>query len=137
MDLNSDLNMLSDPEHPQALEHHVQLKAGMYESERVHVPTPSFPTPSRAASISATVCLRRWAAFSWRGPEAVSRRAAEGFPATGSRDGRTGDWVRGSGRAVRVGALRPPPLGSGVSSLQRCTEPWPACVPRHQQETEI
>ncbi len=30
MDPNSDLNMLSDPEHPQALEHHVQLKAGMY-----------------------------------------------------------------------------------------------------------
>lgn len=31
MDPNSDLNMLSDPEHPQALEHHVQLKAGMYK----------------------------------------------------------------------------------------------------------
>lgn len=30
MDPNSDLNMLSDPEHPQALEHHVQLKTGTY-----------------------------------------------------------------------------------------------------------
>lgn len=39
MDPNSDLNMLSDPEHPQALEHHFQLKAGMYKDLliRLHV----------------------------------------------------------------------------------------------------
>lgn len=137
MDPNSDLNMLSDPEHPQALEHHVPLKAGMCESERAHVPTHSLPPPLVPRQSARPFVLRRRAAFSWRGPEAVSRRAAEGLPATGSRDGRTGDWVRGSGRAVRARALRPPPLGSGVSSLQRRTEPWPACVPRHQQETEI
>lgn len=33
MVLNRDLNMLSDPEHPQVLEHLVQLKAGGYNEK--------------------------------------------------------------------------------------------------------
>lgn len=51
MDPNSDLNMLSDPEHPQALEHHVQLKAGTYSpslcslSERMNVVSVDSVTP--------------------------------------------------------------------------------------------
>lgn len=46
MDPNSDLNMLSDPEHPQALEHHVPLKAGMCTSLLLClVPVCFFTTP--------------------------------------------------------------------------------------------
>lgn len=143
MDPNSDLNMLSDPEHPQALEHHVQLKAGMYSPSSLLLCLNASmfkwtqSHPSCGLCISETIFLCRWAAFSWCGPQAVSCRAAEGVPATGSQYGRLRAWVWQPGGAVRAGALRRSSLGNRVCCLQRRTEPGPACIPCHQQETEI
>lgn len=137
LDQNSDLNMLSDPEHPQALEHHVQLKAGMYKDLLMCFSRACMCVYLLYIStmwITVNICHSRWSAFPWCGSEAVGCRVAEGFPAASSWYG----WyrTRGLGCPLCTGTLCPPPVWNWVCRFQRGPEPRPACVSCHQQETE-
>uniref|UniRef100_H3DPE6 Protein piccolo n=1 Tax=Tetraodon nigroviridis TaxID=99883 RepID=H3DPE6_TETNG len=80
-----DLNMLSDPEHPQALEHHVQLKAGGQRSPGVDPKQLAAELQKVSQQQTPTWgCCPRWSAlpFSTRAQRARSA-ASSGVPSPG------------------------------------------------------